>query len=72
MRSVAAAYPRLVADEGPGFRPAEVPDGAADENLDKPGGRGLLLMRHYMTRVAFNRAGNVVVLEMERRRRPEK
>ena len=35
----------VVRDQGPGFDPAEVPDPLAKENLLKPSGRGLLMMR---------------------------
>ena len=50
----------LVADEGPGFEPADVPDPTAAENLERPCGRGLMLMRHYMTAVEYNDRGNAV------------
>lgn len=50
----------LIADEGPGFDPCEVPDPTAPENLERPCGRGLMLMRHYMTAVDYNPRGNVV------------
>jgi serine/threonine-protein kinase RsbW len=52
----------VVQDEGPGFDPAQIPDPRADENLNRPGGRGLLLMRRYATRVRFRGRGNVVIL----------
>lgn len=52
-----------VADEGPGFAPDNVPDPTAPENLDKPSGRGLLLMRSYMNRVQYNQKGNAVFME---------
>lgn len=48
-----------VEDEGPGFKPSDVPDPTAPENLDRPCGRGLLLMRHYMTECDFVHPGNV-------------
>jgi serine/threonine-protein kinase RsbW len=51
-----------VRDQGKGFDPDRVPDPLAPENQDRPCGRGLLLMRHYMTRVRFNRRGNGVIL----------
>lgn len=51
-----------VEDEGPGFRPAEVPNPTADENLRKPNGRGILLMRSFMNLVRFNERGNRVTL----------
>jgi serine/threonine-protein kinase RsbW len=50
----------LVADEGPGFDPGDVPDPTAAENLERPCGRGLMLMRHYMTAVDYNNRGNAV------------
>lgn len=50
----------LVADEGPGFDPADLPDPTAVENLERPCGRGVMLMRHYMTAVAYNDRGNSV------------
>jgi serine/threonine-protein kinase RsbW len=50
----------LIADEGQGFDPCDVPDPTAVENLERPCGRGLMLMRHYMTEVNFNRRGNSV------------
>jgi serine/threonine-protein kinase RsbW len=49
-----------IRDEGPGFDPADVPDPTAVENLERPCGRGLWLMRHYMTEVAFRGRGNDV------------
>jgi serine/threonine-protein kinase RsbW len=51
-----------VEDEGAGFDLQQVPDPLAPENLDRPSGRGLLLMRSYMTWVRFNARGNRVTL----------
>jgi len=51
-----------IADEGPGFDPGDVPDPKADENLTRPGGRGLLLMRHYMTEVIVHPPGNQLTM----------
>jgi serine/threonine-protein kinase RsbW len=51
-----------VTDEGTGFDPADVPDPTAVENLERPCGRGLMLMRHYMSEVAFSGRGNCVVM----------
>jgi serine/threonine-protein kinase RsbW len=50
----------LISDEGNGFDPNDVPDPTAVENLERPCGRGLMLMRHYMTRVDYNERGNGV------------
>ena len=52
----------MVRDEGHGFAPNRVPDPTADENLERPSGRGIMLMQAYMTRVHFNEAGNEVWL----------
>jgi serine/threonine-protein kinase RsbW len=49
-----------ISDEGPGFDPSDVPDPTAIENLERPCGRGLMLMRHYMNEVAYNASGNSV------------
>lgn len=49
-----------IADEGAGFDPADVPDPTAIENLERPCGRGLLLMRGFMTEVEYHGRGNVV------------
>ncbi len=55
-----------VTDEGSGFQPREVPDCTADENLECPGGRGLALIKAYMTRVEYNQCGNCVTMEKTR------
>lgn len=47
-----------ITDEGPGYDPGDVPDPLADENLERPSGRGLFLMRHYMTEVTVHPPGN--------------
>ena len=50
----------FIRDEGAGFDPADVPDPTAFENLERPCGRGLMLMRYYMTEVNFSMGGNSV------------
>jgi serine/threonine-protein kinase RsbW len=47
-------------DQGDGFDPKAVPDPRVGENLYKPEGRGLLLIRAYMDVVEFNERGNRV------------
>jgi serine/threonine-protein kinase RsbW len=49
-----------IADEGPGFNPEDVPDPTDPENLERPCGRGLLLMRGFMTHVEYAPPGNRV------------
>ncbi|OWK39152.1 ATP-binding protein [Fimbriiglobus ruber] len=51
-----------ITDEGPGFNPADVPDPTAPENLERPCGRGLLLIRNFMTSVEYHGRGNVVTM----------
>jgi serine/threonine-protein kinase RsbW len=52
----------LVADQGTGFDPADVPDPTAAENLERPSGRGVMLMKHYMNEVGYNKSGNSVCM----------
>lgn len=51
-----------ITDQGQGFDPNHVPDPTADENLEKPNGRGIMLMRAYMDEVNFNHNGNCVCM----------
>jgi len=55
-----------ITDEGEGFDPAAVPDPTENGRLESPGGRGVMLMRAFMTRVEYNESGNRVILEKER------
>ena len=48
----------VIEDQGNGFDPAEVPDPTDDDNLDKPGGRGIMLIRSFMDGFAYNSKGN--------------
>jgi anti-sigma regulatory factor (Ser/Thr protein kinase) len=57
-----------IRDEGRGFNHRAVPDPTDPENLERPTGRGLWLIRHYMHEVRFNAKGNAVTLV--RRRSP--
>jgi serine/threonine-protein kinase RsbW len=52
-----------ITDEGAGFNPAEVPDCRSPDRLGVPGGRGLTLMKAYMTRVEYNDCGNRITME---------
>jgi serine/threonine-protein kinase RsbW len=53
-------------DEGPGFDPDSLPDPTDAEHIGRPGGRGVLLMRSFMSNVEFRDHGNHVVLEKVR------
>jgi len=58
-----------VRDQGTGFDPSRVPDPLAEENLQREGGRGVHLMRAYMSWVRYNETGNCVTM-CKRRARP--
>ncbi len=49
-----------ISDEGDGFDPQAVPDPTAQENLEIPNGRGIMLMRAYMDMVEYDKIGNVL------------
>lgn len=51
-----------VKDEGTGFNYDELPDPTSPENLEKPGGRGIFLMKHLSDEVSFKEDGRVVEL----------
>ena len=51
-----------IEDQGAGFDPAQVPDPSEPENLERPSGRGLFLMRAYMSHVCHNEQGNCICL----------
>ncbi|MCH2212441.1 MAG: ATP-binding protein [Fuerstiella sp.] len=51
-----------VRDEGSGFDPATLPDPTDPENLLKPHGRGVMLMRLFMDEVIWNESGNEVTM----------
>lgn len=55
-----------IEDQGPGFNLVDVPDPTAEENLERPCGRGIMLIRSFMTSVEYNAKGNRVVLEKRR------
>lgn len=52
----------VVKDEGPGFNHDELPDPTSPENLEKPGGRGIFLMKHLSDQVEFRENGKTVEL----------
>jgi CheY-like chemotaxis protein/anti-sigma regulatory factor (Ser/Thr protein kinase) len=52
----------VVRDEGPGFDLKSLPDPTDPEYIDRPCGRGLLLMRTFMDEVHYNDAGNEVTM----------
>jgi CheY-like chemotaxis protein/anti-sigma regulatory factor (Ser/Thr protein kinase) len=52
----------VIADQGPGFDVSKLPDPTDPLNIDRPSGRGVLLMRTFMTEVRYNSTGNRVTL----------
>lgn len=51
-----------VEDEGHGFDFHNLPDPTSPENIEKPGGRGIFLMKHLADEVDFTEQGKVVEL----------
>lgn len=51
-----------VRNEGPGFDPAVIPDPTDPEYLDRPSGRGMLLMRSFMDEVHYSEGGRQVTM----------
>ena len=52
-----------IEDQGPGFDPSKLPDPTDPANLERPCGRGLLLMRTFMDEVQYNDKGNRVIMK---------
>jgi anti-sigma regulatory factor (Ser/Thr protein kinase) len=52
----------VIVDEGKGFNAANLPDPTDPENLLRPSGRGVLLMRAFMDDVRYNTTGNRVTM----------
>jgi anti-sigma regulatory factor (Ser/Thr protein kinase) len=61
----------IVRDEGPGFDPSTLPDPTDPANLEKPSGRGLLLMQTFMDQVYHNDTGNQVTMVKRRGPAPQ-
>lgn len=60
----------VIRDEGHGFDPTNLPDPTDPENLARPFGRGVMLMRAFMDDVTYNDVGNEVTLRRARFRVP--
>ncbi len=56
----------VVKDEGEGFDPGDVPDPTADQYIDRPCGRGVMLMRAYLNFVEYSDGGRTITMERER------
>ena len=51
-----------IEDEGSGFDYDNLPDPTSPENIEKPGGRGIFLMKHLSDEVEFKEGGKIVEL----------
>ena len=51
-----------ISDDGPGFDPANVEDPTTDDNVQRIGGRGLFLIRAFMSQVSHNGCGNQITM----------
>lgn len=51
-----------IEDQGEGFDYTKLQDPTAPENIDKPGGRGIFLMKHLADEVHFTQEGRTVEL----------
>lgn len=54
-----------IADQGPGFDYENIPDPTAPENIEKPNGRGVFLMRQLADTCEFEELGRVAILRFE-------
>jgi serine/threonine-protein kinase RsbW len=62
-----------ITDEGAGFDPEVIPDPRYGDNLYKPAGRGMLLMRSFMDVVEYSKQGNSVrMIRYREKRHPSK
>ncbi|MCH7513852.1 MAG: ATP-binding protein [Bacteroidetes bacterium] len=52
----------IISDEGDGFDYNNLEDPTAPENISKPSGRGIFLMKHLADEVAFLKKGSIVEL----------
>jgi len=58
----------VIEDDGRGFDIGAVPDPTLPENLGRPSGRGIFLMKTFLDDVRYNDAGNQVTLSKRRER----
>jgi len=52
----------VIDDEGPGFKVDQIRDPTVEINMERMGGRGLLLIRSFMDQVTHNSTGNSIEL----------
>lgn len=54
-----------IEDEGPGFKPKEIPDPTKPENIENISGRGVFLMSRLADQIEFNEKGNKVTMSFK-------
>jgi serine/threonine-protein kinase RsbW len=55
-----------IEDEGAGFDPSAIPDPTDPEHIMVASGRGILLIKSFVTQVSWNEKGNILEFEKER------
>lgn len=65
VRTEGQAMEFRISDQGPGFDFDNIPDPTAPENLEKPNGRGVFLMRQLADTCEFEELGRVAILRFE-------
>jgi serine/threonine-protein kinase RsbW len=53
----------MIEDEGPGFDYEHLPDPTAPENIERPNGRGVFLMKRLSDHCEFTENGSIVILD---------
>jgi len=56
-----------VTDQGPGFDPETITEPTLPEDIDRPSGRGLFLIKNLVDDVRFNAQGNSICMTLRRR-----
>lgn len=56
----------MIVDEGDGFDPEDVPDPTLEEFIERPCGRGLMLMRAYLNVCEYSDGGRCLTMERQR------
>jgi serine/threonine-protein kinase RsbW len=70
-RTTPQSFLAEITDQGTGFDHSCLADPTALENIDRPCGRGVMLMRLYMDYVIFNHSGTTVEMCKHRESTPE-
>ncbi|MBL4884399.1 MAG: ATP-binding protein [Planctomycetaceae bacterium] len=52
----------VIKDQGSGFKMSDVPDPTAIENLERPCGRGIMLMKAFMDVIEYSENGTVLTI----------